>query len=132
MILLDTMVVSELRKARPSSRVVAWAGRYREDDFFLSVITVGEIERRIAKTTDSVFRAELERWLEGLVRRYAERVLDVTVPIARMWGRWSAELGHESSDQFIAATAHVHGLTIATRNVRHFAPTGITTVDPFA
>ena len=131
MILLDTMVVSELRKARPSSRVVTWAGRYREDDFFLSVVTIGEIERGIAKTANDAFRVELERWLEGLLRRYGDRVLDVTGPIARLWGRWSAELGHDSSDLFIAATAHVHSLSIATRNVRHFAPTGVATVDPF-
>ena len=131
MILLDTMVVSELRKARPSSRVVAWASRYVEDDFFLSVITIGEIERGIAGTRDAVFRAELERWLDGLMRRYADRMLDVTAPITRLWGKWTAGLGHEGVDLLIAATAHVHGLSIATRNARHFAPTGVATIDPF-
>ena len=132
MILLDTMVVSELRKARPSSRVMAWAGRYREEDLFISVLTVGEIERGIGRARDPAFRADLERWLDALSRRFAERMRDVTAPVARQWGRWAATLGHDGVDLLIAATAHVHGLTIATRNVRHFEPTGVATVDPFA
>lgn len=132
MILLDTMVVSELRKARPSSRVLAWASRYREEEFFISVLTFGEVEQGIARTRDPVFRAELERWLDGLLRRYADRMLDVTAPVARQWGRWTVTLGHDNVDLLIAATAHVHGFTIATRNVHHFAPTGVKTIDPFA
>ena len=131
MILLDTMVVSELHKSRPSSRVMAWAGRYSEDEFFISVITIGEIERGIAGTRDAAFRAELARWLDGLMRRYADRMLDVTAPIARRWGEWTAGLGHEGVDLLIAATADVHGLIIATRNVRHFKATGVATIDPF-
>ena len=131
MILLDTVVVSELRKARPSSRVLAWAGQYSEDAFFISVVTIGEIERGIARTRDDGFREELKRWLDGLLRRYGDRLLDVTAPIARLWGRWTAEFGHEGVDLLIAATANVHGLTIATRNVRHFQRTGVAVVDPF-
>lgn len=132
MILLDTGVVSEFRKARPSAKAVAWLKGIREGDLYLSVVTLGEIERGIAKAHDAVLRARLQAWLEETMRHFADRILDITPAIARCWGRWSAELGHESSDLFIAATAHVHGLTIATRNVRHFVPTGIATVDPFA
>ena len=131
MILLDTMVVSELRKARPSSRVIGWASRYAEDAFFISVVTIGEIERGIARTSDERFRDDLERWLDGLLRRYGDRLLDITAPISRLWGRWSAEFGHEGVDLLIAATAEVHGLTIATHNVRHFQRTGVALVDPF-
>ena len=95
------------------------------------MITIGEIERGIAGTVDAVFRAELERWLDGLLRRYADRMLDVTAPIARQWGRWTGVVGHDGVDLLIAATAHVHSLTIATRHTRHFEPTGVATIDPF-
>lgn len=126
------MVVSELRKARPSARVTAWLREHREGDLYLSVVTLGEIERGIAKAPDDVFRARLRAWLEDTMCRFSDRVLDVTPAIARRWGLSSAELGHEGSDLFIAATAYVHGLTVATRNVRHFQRTGVATVNPFA
>ncbi|MGZ8260226.1 MAG: PIN domain-containing protein [Caldimonas sp.] len=131
MILLDTVVVSEFQKTRPSPRVVSWIGELRESDLFLSVVTLGEIERGIVRARDEVFRARLEKWLEDTMRRYAERILDITAPVARRWGRWSAELGRDDPDLLIAATAAVHGLTVATRNVRHFQATGVATVDPF-
>ena len=131
MILLDTVVVSEFRKARPSPKVVSWLRLVRENDLYLSVVTLGEIERGIARARDEVVRARLEGWLEDTMRRYADRILDVTPAIARRWGRWSAELGHDGADLLIAATAFVHGMTVATRNVRHYAPTGVATIDPF-
>ena len=131
MILLDTVVVSELRKSRPSTKVLAWMRSIAADEAFLSVITVGEIERGITKTADAAFRGALERWLDDLIRFYGDRILPITPPIAKRWGRWSAELGHEGADLLIAATAAVHGLTVATRNVRHFASTGIAVIDPF-
>jgi predicted nucleic acid-binding protein len=130
-ILLDTVVVSELRKARPSAKVVAWMRSIAADEAFLSVITVGEIERGITKTADAEFRGALERWLDDLIRFYGDRILPITPPIAKRWGRWSAELGHDGADLLIAATAAVHGLTVATRNVRHFASTGVAVIDPF-
>ena len=132
MILLDTVVVSELRKARPSSRVLRWAARYREEQLFISVVTLGELERGVASARDPAFHSELERWLDDLLRRYDERLIDVTPPVARLWGRLSSQLGRADVDLMIAATAMVHGLTVATRNIRHFAPTGVALVDPFA
>ena len=131
MILLDTVVVSELRKSRPSTKVLAWMRGLAADETFLSVITVGEIERGIVKAADAAFRGVLERWLDDLIRFYGDRILPITPPIAKRWGRWSAELGHEGADLLIAATAAVHGLTVATRNVRHFASTGVAVIDPF-
>lgn len=125
------MVVSELRKSRPSAKVLAWMRGLRADETFLSVITVGEIERGIVRSSDQEFRAVLERWLDELLQLYADRLLPITPTIARRWGRWSAELGHEGADLMIAATAAVHGLTVATRNVRHFASTGVPVIDPF-
>ena len=131
MILLDTVVVSELRKARPNPRVIEWMRGLRESDVFLSVVTIGEIERGISKVRDAEFAQALTRWLEDLLRFYDDRVLPVTPDIARRWGRLSADLGHEGADLLVAATAASHRLTVATRNVRHFAPTGVAVFDPF-
>ncbi len=131
MILLDTVIVSELRKARPNPRVMAWMRGLRETDVFLSVVTIGEIERGISKVRDSDFALALTRWLEELLRFYGDRILPVTPDVARRWGRLSADIGHEGADLLLAATAAAHGLTVATRNVRHFTPTGVPVFDPF-
>ena len=131
MILLDTVVVSELRKTRPNPRVISWMRGLRETDVFLSAVTIGEIERGIRKVRDSDFAVALTRWLEDLLRFYGERILPVTPDIARRWGRLSADIGHDGADLLVAATAAAHGLTVATRNVRHFAPTGVNVFDPF-
>jgi hypothetical protein len=132
LILLDTVVLSELRKKRPSPKVLAWMHERHDDELFLSVVSVGEIERGIAKAPDAVFASELAKWLDDLLRFYGDRVLPVTADIARRWGRLSAELGHDGADLLIAATALSHHLSVATRNVAHFRPAGVAVVNPFA
>lgn len=133
MILLDTVVLSELRKHDTSPQVIHWLTGYQDRDFFLSVVSIGEIERGIEKkrTTDPAFAALLTRWIEDLLRLYGDRILPVTSAIARRWGNLSARLGNDSADLLIAATALTHGLRVATRNVRHFAPTGVNVINPF-
>jgi predicted nucleic acid-binding protein len=133
MIVLDTMVLSELRKRRPAVKVVEWLGRQRESDLYLSVVSLGEIERGIEqqRKTNPEFALELARWLETLQQLYADRLLPVSASIARRWGVLSAQLGHDSADLLIAATALTHGLAVATRNVRHFKATGVQVVNPF-
>lgn len=134
MFLLDTVVISELRKRQADAGVVRWVSRQEGDQLYLSVVTLGEIERGIARRRkgDPKFADELEMWLEGLTRLYSERILPVTPGIARRWGRLSAQLGHEGADILIAATALTHGLTVVTRNTSHFAPTGVRLLNPFA
>lgn len=132
MILLDTMVLSELRKRRPHPKVVAWLRAQPADQVFISVVSLGEIERGIHRTADRTFAESLTLWLDELMRFYADRILPITPDIARRWGRLSAELGHEGADLLIAATAASHRLTVVTRNLRHFKPTGVMLVDPFA
>ncbi len=134
MILLDTVVLSELRKARPSSKVLAWLQKQQADQLFISVVSLGEIERGImkARKTEAEFARSLTVWLEDLILLYSDRILAVSAPVARRWGRLSAELGHDGADLLIAATALEHGLTVATRNVRHFTPRGVGMVNPFA
>jgi toxin FitB len=133
MILLDTVILSELRKNRPSPKVVQWLKQHQDSDFYLSVVSLGEIERGIEKKrkTEPDFAHELTRWLEDLQRLYANRVLPITAPIARKWGQLSAQLGHDGADLLIASTALVHGLTVATRNTRHFEKTHVQLVNPF-
>ena len=133
MILLDTVVLSELRKSRPSSKVIQWVQQHQDNDFFISVVSLGEIERGIEKKRKSEpeFAQELTHWLENLQRLYGDRILPITPNIARKWGQLSAQLGHDGADLLIAATALVHGLTVATRNVRHFEKTKVTFFNPF-
>lgn len=131
--LLDTVVLSELRKAKPSRNVIRWVKAQEVDSLFISVVSIGEIERGIekARKSDPEFAAGLAIWLEGLLTVYAEQVLPVSAKAARLWGRLSANLGNDGADLLIAATAITHGLTVVTRNVKHFEPTGVSVVNPF-
>jgi predicted nucleic acid-binding protein len=131
--LIDTMVLSELRLRQRDPGVVAWIGKQRSEDCFLSVVTIGEIERGIARkrTTDHGFAQRLDGWLRELLRLYGDRVLPVDMGVARRWGLLSAEMGHDGADLLIAATALERGLTVVTRNLRHFAPTGVSIINPW-
>lgn len=131
--LLDTVVLSELRKTNPAASVLRWIRAQKSGQIFISVVSVGEIERGIEKIrkSDVAFAAELGRWLETLLTVYGEHILPVSTPIARRWGSLSAKLGNDGADILIAATALTHGLTIVTRNVKHFAPTGALVLNPF-
>ncbi len=132
MYLLDTDVLSALGKRTRDPRLARWIEGRASDDLFLSVVTIGEIERGIAKQdrVDPAFAVDLAAWLERTTAFYAERILPVTAAIARRWGRLTFDLGRGDADVLIAATALDHGLKVVTRNVRHFAPTGVETVDP--
>ena len=134
MMLLDNVVLSELRKSRPAPKVLAWLKTQQAKQLFVSVVSLGEIERGIVKArrTDAAFAERLTTWLADTMLLYSDHVLPVTAPIARRWGRLSAELGHEGADLLIAATALEHDLTVATRNLRHFKPTGVSLVNPFS
>lgn len=133
MFLLDTMVLSELRKRQRDPNLVAWLGAVPESSLHLSVVTIGEIEKGIARVAgrDATFARHLEAWLDAVLRGFADRILGIDVRIARRWGRLAAAHGRAGADLLIAATALEHGLTVATRNLRHFAGTGILVVDPF-
>ena len=94
------------------------------DRSFVSVVTIGEIERGIARqrATDPDFAAALATWLDRVLALYGERVLPLDLQIARRWGQLSAALGNDSADLMISATALEHGLTVVTRNVSDFSP----------
>lgn len=134
MFLLDTVVISELRKARRDPGVVAWISAAEPGSLYLSVVTVAEIERGIerARPRDAGFAEARSDWRDGLLRLYVEHLLPVTVSIARRCGRLSAALGHDGADLMIAATALDHGLTVVTRNVRDYRPTGVALLNCFS
>lgn len=135
MYLLDTLVLSELRKAPPrrNANVVSWLASVSPDELFISAISIGEIERGIARqrSVDPAFASALTQWLDVVLKNYDERILPLGVDIARRWGRLSAEIGSSGIDLAIAATALEHGLVIATRNVSDFAATGVALLNPF-
>ena len=132
--LLDTNVVSELTKVRPNPKVVAWLGSIPSTDLFLSVITLGEIRKGIAKKrmTSAQDAARLEAWFATLVLRYRSRILPFDEQSADQWGRVMAlHPAVPVEDSQLVAMALQHDLTFATRNVRHIAQTGVAFVDPF-
>lgn len=133
MYLLDTNVVSELRKSRNAhERVVAWGDSVDPGDLFLSVITLYELDvgwRRVA-ARDPVQSVRLRDWVENTVLpSYANRILATDLAVCRMAARLPSP--HPIPDVLIAATALVHGLTVVTRNVGDFAPTGVAVLNPW-
>lgn len=134
MYLLDTMVLSELRKSRRHPQLVAWLQSVRPNDLHLSVVTIGEVEKGIARQQrhDPTFARRLADWLDAILRNYAARILPIDVNVARRWGRLADTHRHAGADLLIAATALEHGLTVVTRNLRHFEDTDVPLLDPFA
>lgn len=137
MFLLDTNAISEPKRARPNAGVIAWLNDQLLSDLHLSVITVGELRRGIVRLEPSRRRDDLDFWLEDLILRYGERILPVDLEVTERWASMAeanraAGRVSEMTDELIAATAHVHGLTIVTRNVRHFEYSGCRVLSPWA
>ena len=132
--LLDTDVLSALRRRDRHQPVVDWLENQRTADLHLSVVTIGEVERGISRQRDHnpAFARELAEWLDKVLSWYGDRVLPIDTGTARRWGQLSELLGHANADLLIAATALEHGLAVVTRNTRHFEPTGVEVINPFA
>lgn len=137
MFLLDTNVVSELRKAgdgKADRNVVRWIDAQDASGFFLSVLSIGEIERgvRLAERRDPRQAATLRNWLENrVIPSFGDRLLDVDAVVARRCAALQVPNRLPDVDALIAATALVHGLKMVTRNVADFAPTGVEVVNPW-
>jgi toxin FitB len=137
MFLLDTNAISEPKRARPDPVVVRWLNDQLLSDLYLSVITVGELRRGIIRLEPGRRRDDLDYWLAELVLRFDERILPIDLGVTERWAslaeaQRAAGRASEMADELIAATAHVHGLTIVTRNTRHFEHSGCRVLSPWS
>ena len=133
MYILDTNVLSAVRRPDRAHKVRAWLMAKSEHDLFLSAITIGEIERGIRQQErrNPEFSSDLQNWLDRTLLIFSDRILTFSASDARVWGRLSADIGHDGADLMIAATALNHGATVVTGNVSDFAPTGVRVENPF-
>lgn len=130
--ILDTNIISAARRAERAPDLSRWLTAQDEATLFLSVVTIGEIERGIAlqEPKNPLFSRDLRHWMDGILRLFSDRLLDFTAEDARRWGRLSARLGHPGADLMIAAQALNRDATVVTRNTADFAPTGARLLDP--
>lgn len=138
MYLIDTNVISEMRKGRNADLGVQqfFAETARESTaVFLSVVTIGELRRGvelIRHRGDMQQSARLERWLASILKDYGDHILDFDADAAQIWGALRVPYAHHVLDKQIAAIALMHDLTVVTRNQRDFLPTGVSVVNPFS
>ena len=137
MFLLDTNVMSELRKAQSGKadrRVAAWVQNANSEDLYLSVIVLEELEIGVllSERRDPPTGALLRKWLDGQVRQvFSRRTLPIDAAVALRSARLHVPNPRPVRDALIAATALVHGMTVVTRNVADFAPAGVPTLNPW-
>lgn len=134
MYLLDTNVISAVRRPDRAPQVAAWLADKPEAQLYLSVITLGEIERGIGQQQahNPGFAADLRTWLDRTLLLFADRLLPFGAPEARVWGQLSQRIGHDGADLMIAATALCQDATVVTGNIADFEPTGVRLENPFA
>ncbi|ENY1827839.1 type II toxin-antitoxin system VapC family toxin [Salmonella enterica] len=137
MFILDTNVISELRKAgdgKASPPVIRWLSSVSTRQLYLSVITVLELERGILRVErrDTVQGQMLRRWLDGhVLPLFTGRILPVDIAVARQSARLHVPDPAPESDSLIAATALVYGYTVVTRNTKDFLPSGVSVINPW-
>jgi len=135
--LLDTCVISELVAKKPNPKVLNWVDSLKNEHVFLSVLTIGEIQRGIFKLPDSSRKTTLVNWLEAdLLARFSGRLLDLDVNVLLQWGELVARLERmgrplPAIDSLFAAQALTYQMNFVTRNTKDFLDTGINLVDPW-
>lgn len=132
--LLDTPVFAEYQNKKPNQKVITWVESQTEESLFISILTVGEIEKGIARLPISKRRSNLSTWLDQLIHRFDRRILSLDVELMRRWGALCGGLEEKGRvlpviDSLIAATSLTHNLMIVTRNVDDFAGTGCTAIN---
>jgi len=131
--LLDTCVLSETRKRRPDAGVVQFLSSADAAQLYLSVLTVGEMRKGIAKKrlTDAEAADQIAAWASRIETDFTDRILSADIAVARLWGDLSAKARTPVIDTLIAATALVHGLTVVTRHVKDFVASGAPLLNPW-
>jgi len=132
--LVDTNVISELRRRDPDANVRAWFAQRPATELYLSVLTLGEIRKGVEALADSGRRTELRQWLEReLPVFFAERVLSIDAGVAHQWGQLLAEAGRSlpAMDSLLAATALHHNLVLVTRNLKDVAGVPVKVLNPW-
>ena len=132
--LLDTNVLSELRRKTPDAAVLEWFARRPASTLYLSVLTFGELRKGIEGVLDAKRRMALTDWLEtDLPAFFTGRILPVDAQVADRWGRLLSAAGRPmpAIDSLLAASAAQHGLSMVTRNSRDFADLGLDVINPW-
>jgi predicted nucleic acid-binding protein len=131
--ILDTNVISAARRAERAPSLVAWLSGRAEEELFLSVITLGEIERgiRLQEKINPDFARDLRSWLDRTVTLFGDRLLEFNARDAVVWGELSARIGHSGADLMIAAQALTRDAVVVTGNGKDFSPAGARIIDPF-
>ncbi|MGI5216697.1 type II toxin-antitoxin system VapC family toxin [Nocardia sp. CA-290969] len=131
--LLDTNVISELRKKNADENVLAWYDTVQSNQLFLSVVTIGEIRLGIERLRqrDSTQAEVLAKWLGALRSTYRDRIAPLDEEVAEEWGRINVPDAMPVLDGLLAATASVHSWTLVTRNVRDVERSGVSVFNPF-
>jgi len=130
--LVDTNVLSEARHPKGDPRVRLSVQAIPEADLFLSVVTLGELVRGVAKLPDGKRRRELEDWVRDIEEHHADRILPIDMRVAHVWGELTASVPRTLpvADGLIAATALRYDLALMTRNTKDFTDTGVRLIDP--
>lgn len=135
--LLDTCVLSELLKIKPDRNVIEWISSVDEDQLYVSVITIGEIQKGISRLPHSKKRKQLEDWIEfDLRERFKNRILPIDEDVALLWGQLLGELEQKGKripviDAMIAANALNNNLTVVTRDIKDLSATGVDIYNPW-
>ena len=135
-VLLDTCVISELRRSNGDRRVRESVEGFSSEDLFLSVLSIGEIARGIGLLAEGRKKQGLGNWMKTVMQLYGDRVLPVDLETSRLWGELTAAAGRLGkgipvADGLIAATARRHGLQVMTRNTADFEWTGVVVINPW-
>jgi len=135
--LIDTCVISEIIRQKPSRKVIKWIKTENENNFFISVLTLGELHKGIEKLPKSKRKKNLHNWVENdLKERFWNRIIDIDVQVAMAWGKiqgMAERIGHPMPvmDSLIAATGITRHLTVATRNTSDMKVSGVALFNPW-
>ncbi len=135
--LLDTCVISEIIRPKPSTKVTKWIKQKDESNFFISVLTIGELHQGIEKLDESKRKEELHNWVDNdLKERFWTRIIDINLQAAMIWGKiqgMAERVGKPmpAIDSLIAATGIAHHLTVVTRNISDMKASGVALINPW-